>query len=206
MSLAVWQATITDDEGNAVSGASVRVTDAETNALATIKPNRDASGTLANPFNSDAEGFAQFYVVAGRYDIRVTRAGDVRTWSDVVLLADAAVEASAPGYLLDTPAAGVTHDYTPSLWPAVGFPSRMILELEPGAGAASIGGLDPTGVQDGAEIIVTCKHANGVTLLAEDTSATAAWRIQGAFDLGLTNGGACRLIRSTTLSRWILLP
>jgi hypothetical protein len=189
-----------------VPGASVRVTDADTNALVTIKPNRDGSGTLANPFTADADGFAQFYVAAGRYDIRVTQAGDVRTWSDVVLLADAATEATAPGYLLDVPAAGVTHDYTPSLWPTVGFPSRMILELQPGSGAASIGGLDPTNVPDGAEVIVTCKHANGITLLAEDATATASWRIQAAFDLGLPNGAACRLIRSSTISRWILLP
>lgn len=206
MSLAVWQATITDGEGNAKSGASVRVTDADTNALVTIKPNRDGTGSLANPFTSDADGFAQFYVAAGRYNIRVTQAGDVRTHSNVVLLADAAVEAAAPGYLLDVPPAGTTHDYTPSLWPTVGFPSRMILELQPGAGAAVIGGLDPTNVPDGAEIIVTCKHANGITLTAEDTSATAAWRFQAAFDCGLGNLMALRLIRSTTLSRWIVLP
>ena len=204
--LAVWQATITDGEGNAKSGASVRVTDADTNALVTIKPNRDGTGTLANPFTSDADGFAQFYVAAGRYNIRVTQAGDVRTHSNVVLLADAAVEAAAPGYLLDVPAAGTTHDYTPALWPTVGFPSRIILELQPGAGAAVIGGLDPTNVPDGAEVILTCKHANGITLTAEDAGATASWRFQAAFDCGLGNNMALRLIRSTTLSRWIVLP
>src|SRR5690242_11806165 len=108
MSLAVWQATITDAEGNAVPGASIRVTDADTDSLVILKPARDGSGTLANPFPADDDGFAQFYVAAGRYDIRVTHAGDVRTWADVVLLADAATEATAPGYLLDTPAAGTT--------------------------------------------------------------------------------------------------
>lgn len=204
--LAVWQATITDGAGNAVPGASVRVMDADTNSLVTIKPNRDGSGTLANPFTADADGFAQFYAAPGRYDVRVTQAGDVRTWENVVLLADAAVEAAAPGYLLDTPASGVTHDYTPTLWPTVGFPSRMFLELQPGAGAASIGGLDPTNVPDGAEVIVTCKHANGLTLLAEDASATAAWRIEAAFDLGLADKMSCRLIRCSTISRWKLLP
>lgn len=206
MSLAVWQSTIVDAAGNASPGASVRVTDAETGTLVTLKPARDGSGSLGNPFTADADGFARFYAPSGRYDIRVTQAGDVRTHENVVIQADAAQEMATPGYLLDVPASGVTHDYTPTGWPTSAFPTRQILELQPGAGAATIGGLDPTNVPDGAEVILTCVHANGVTLKAEDTSATAAWRFQAAFDLGLPNGGACRLIRSAFKNRWIVLP
>jgi hypothetical protein len=211
MSLAVWQQTIVDANGEPVAGASVRVMNADTDALVTIKPNRDGSGTLGNPFSADADGFARFYVAQGRYKVRVTYAGSDRELVHVVLWAEALADVSTPGYLLDTPAAGVTHDYTPASWPGAPFPARLFLEIQPGAGAASIGSLpsvddDGNAIPNGAEIILTCKHANGLTLLAEDASATAAGRIEAAFDLGLADKMSCRLIRSTTISRWKLLP
>lgn len=72
MVMAIWQATIVDGAGNVLPGAHIEVrTEAAGGALAPLKPNRDGSGTLGNPFDADAEGFAQFFAAAGFYKIRV---------------------------------------------------------------------------------------------------------------------------------------
>ncbi|WIG51004.1 MAG: hypothetical protein OJF48_001921 [Afipia sp.] len=72
MVMAIWQATIVDGAGNVLPGAHIEVrTEAAGGALAPLKPNRDGSGTLGNPFDADAEGFAQFFASAGFYKIRV---------------------------------------------------------------------------------------------------------------------------------------
>jgi hypothetical protein len=198
MALAVWQAHITDRAGNIIPGASIRVTDAETGDLVTLKPARDGSGSQANPFTADADGFALFYVAKGRYDIRVTSAGLQRDYVDVVLFDDPVAEEDPGDYLLATPVSGTTHDYTPAGWSA----TVKVLDLEPGAGAAVIGGLPPS--TNGHTLVLTCVHANGLTLLAQDGTATAAWRLRLAFDLALTNGMSVTLQYSTAINRWIV--
>jgi hypothetical protein len=86
MTLAVFQATVTDAQGNIQGGALVSVRDADTNILVTLKPNRDGSGSLGNPFETDGQGFARCYAPEGRYNIAATVGGIVtREWRDVPL-------------------------------------------------------------------------------------------------------------------------
>lgn len=181
--LAVWQAAVVDDAGNIKAGAQVRVMLAGTATLATLKPARDGSGSLGNPFAADATGFAQFYVAQGRYDIRVTFPGSVRDLDDVVLFADTALNFAPPVYQLATPASGTTEDYAPA-----GFDGNTtFLDLDLGAGSCTIGGL--VGMVDGQRLTIRNKHAsNTATLKAESSGSTAAYRFSLPFDLTLLPG------------------
>lgn len=98
LTMFVWQATITDDEGNAVPGAGVEVRNANTNALVTLYSNRLGTVGLANPFTADSSGFARFYVPAGVYRIRAFQGGLQRIWADVLIGVplEAVIEAVEP--------------------------------------------------------------------------------------------------------------
>lgn len=105
MTLAVFQATVTDAQGNIQGGALVSVRDADTNLLVTLKPNRDGSGSMGNPFETDGQGFARCYAPEGRYNIAATVGGIVtREWRDVPLATGgSAIPATAEGdFLIDT--------------------------------------------------------------------------------------------------------
>jgi hypothetical protein len=202
--LAVWQSVITDDAGNIKPGAAVRVTLAGLSTLATLKPNRDGSGSLGNPFTADADGFARFYVAQGRYDIRVTFAGAQRDHVNVCLFADTSLNFTAPVYQLVTPAAGSTNNYSPA-----GFTSSVtVLDVDLGAGDATLTGLVPTdGWANGQDVIIRNKHAsNSLTLVAESASSTAANRFALPFDLTLTPGGSVRGKYISTIARLLLCP
>lgn len=80
-----WQATITDEEGDIVAGASVTVTRESDGAAVALKSNRAGSGSLSNPATADSDGFVYFYAPAGRYKIVATSGGFSRTWRDVPL-------------------------------------------------------------------------------------------------------------------------
>lgn len=72
MTMARHNLVVQDGAGNIINGASVEVR-AETvgTPLATLKPNRDGSGTLANPFTASDGADAGFYVAGGAYKVRV---------------------------------------------------------------------------------------------------------------------------------------
>lgn len=199
MSLAVHQFTITDAAGNIVPGASVRVTDAETGSLATLKPNRDGSGSLGNPFSADTEGFAKFYVAQGRYNVRVTFAGNQRDHVNLCLFADTSLNYSAPVYQLATPNPGTTDNYAPA-----GFDSATtFLDLVPGGGDASIGGL--VGMVDGQRLQIRNGHgSNNVVLLKESAGSTAANRFSLPFDITLLPGDSRTGTYIGSLSRLVL--
>lgn len=202
MALACWQLTITDDEGRPVSGASVRVTQANglgTGALATLKPARDGSGTLGNPCNADSEGFARFFVAQGVYDIRVSFAGSQRDHLYVALFEDTSLAYKPPVYQLATPNAGLTEDYAPP-----GFDlSTTFLDLVPGAGNAQIGGL--AGMADGQRLLIRNSHAsNTAELMKESAGTTAANRFSLPYDLTLSPGAAVQCEYIGAISRIVV--
>lgn len=201
MPLACYQLTITNAAGDIVPGALVEVRDEDTDALVTLKPNRDGSGTLGNPFAADAEGFARFFTAANTVRIRVTAAGMDRTHRYVVLLENEFTAVKLPVYQLATPSAGTTHDYAPS-----GFTgATTVLDLEPGAGDCEIGGL--VGMTDGQDLVIRNAHAsNKVKLLREAGGSTAANRFSLPYDLTLMPGGSVRGIYVAALERLVLCP
>lgn len=85
MTFNVWQTTLTDQSGNAVSGANVEVRDNETGALATIYADRDGVTELSNPFSTGASGLIRFFVDSGFYQIEATKDGDTASyvWTNV---------------------------------------------------------------------------------------------------------------------------
>jgi hypothetical protein len=80
MALSVWQASITDEAGNIIPGASVSVHTESTGAVSALYADRAGSTPLANPFLADDVGFARFYVRAGAYRIEVTSGDYSATW------------------------------------------------------------------------------------------------------------------------------
>ena len=81
MSLARWQATIVDDQGNVLPSASVTVRrEVAGSPLATIYSDRDGTTSPGNPFTADTDGFAAFHVPGGAYRIDATSGAFSRTW------------------------------------------------------------------------------------------------------------------------------
>lgn len=79
------QLTVVDQAGNVQPFASIQVNHEVGGALATIKPNRDGSGTLANAFPADSVGFAAFYVAGGLYKITATLGSFTKEWRNVAI-------------------------------------------------------------------------------------------------------------------------
>lgn len=72
MTMARINLVVQDGAGSIINGASVEVrTEAPGAALAAIKPNRDGSGSLGNPFVAADGADAGFFVAAGAYKVRV---------------------------------------------------------------------------------------------------------------------------------------
>lgn len=83
MSRAVFQRTIADAEGNVVPAAWITVRESISGNLVPLFSVLVGAGGLSNPFQADSEGFARFYVEAGRYNITATFGLSVREWVDV---------------------------------------------------------------------------------------------------------------------------
>lgn len=98
MALAIWQRTIVDDEGNILAGASVEVRLESTGNLATLKSNRAGSSGAANPITADSNGFVQFYVSGGAYQIVATKDGLTKTWRYVGIGTACETDLPAGGY------------------------------------------------------------------------------------------------------------
>ena len=81
MALARWQATIVDEAGNILNGASVEVRREDLgNSLANLFTDRAGVVPTGNPITADSEGFAFFHVVGGSYRITATKAGFSKEW------------------------------------------------------------------------------------------------------------------------------
>jgi hypothetical protein len=81
MVLARWQATIQDDAGNIIEGASVTVRrEISGTPLAVLYTDREGATTAGNPVYSDSEGFVSFHVVGGAYRITAEADGFSRVW------------------------------------------------------------------------------------------------------------------------------
>lgn len=73
MSVARYDLTVTDEQGNVVPGASVEVRSEIPGApLATLYSDRAGTTPIANPATTDAHGDVGFHVIGGAYKITVT--------------------------------------------------------------------------------------------------------------------------------------
>jgi parallel beta-helix repeat protein len=80
MALHVWQATIVNERGDILSGATVEVRHEGTGALARIYSDSEGEHEATNPMAVAEDGFARFYTTAGRYRITAAKGGYSRAW------------------------------------------------------------------------------------------------------------------------------
>lgn len=107
MAKACWQATICDEAGNVVPGASVTVRDETDNSLVDLWSDRAGTTPISNPFDADEDGFAQFFADEATVRITADVGPDTRTWRYVVLKESETVAVSVE-------AVNVTYDDTAS--------------------------------------------------------------------------------------------
>lgn len=85
MSLAVWQATIVDEDGNVLPFASVEVRLESSGTLVAIKSDRAGATGQANPGTADANGYFRFFAAGGAYRITASLGGASREWRYVAI-------------------------------------------------------------------------------------------------------------------------
>lgn len=81
MAFARYQFTVTDEAGNVVPQAFVRVRAERPGLpLATIYSDRNGQDNIANPFQADGDGYAAFHVAGGAYQVEAFKGAFSRTW------------------------------------------------------------------------------------------------------------------------------
>jgi hypothetical protein len=84
--LARWQATIVDDNGDVIDGATVEVRSEAAGApLVPIYSDREGTIPLGNPLTTGPDGFAPFHVAGGAYRITASKGTFSRTWRYVAI-------------------------------------------------------------------------------------------------------------------------
>jgi hypothetical protein len=86
MTMAAWQATVTDDAGNVVPNAAITV-QREVAGLPPAPCYSDKAGSspLGSSFSADSDGYVRFYAAGGFYRITAASGGFSRTWRDVAI-------------------------------------------------------------------------------------------------------------------------
>jgi len=170
MTLAVWQATIADNAGNAQGGASVEVRLEEAGSpLANIFTDREGQTGAANPIAADASGFVRFYAAGGAYKITATKGSFSRVWRHVGI--------GLAGELDGAPA-GVTWRF-----------ASETADADPGAGNFRLDNADPASA---TKIFIDPTDSDGLAqgdwIESFDDSGIAAKR--GVIVLRATNNAA----------------
>lgn len=103
MTMAVWQATIVDDAGNIVPGATITVL-REVAGQPPAQCYSDRAGTTAigSSFNADSNGFVRFFVAGGAYQITATSGAFSRQWRYVAIGTAAETDAGLIPTSVDT--------------------------------------------------------------------------------------------------------
>lgn len=82
--LYAWQRHIVTEAGDVIPDAEVEVRDWASGDI--VDPLVDIDGNpITNPLNADSNGFAQFQVPVGQYDIQATGGGRTITWTKVLI-------------------------------------------------------------------------------------------------------------------------
>ena len=85
MTMARWQSTIVDTQGNIVPNATITIRNEATGALAAPKSNRAGTTPKTNPFSADGNGFAFAYLAGGAYRITATSGEFQAEWRHVAV-------------------------------------------------------------------------------------------------------------------------
>src|SRR5688500_7601386 len=86
MTLARWQATITDAAGNVLPAASITVRrEVAGSPLAALFSDRAGATPIGNPFTAGPDGYAAFHVAGGAYRITASLGGVTREWRYVAV-------------------------------------------------------------------------------------------------------------------------
>lgn len=169
MTLAVWQASIANANGDVQPTASVTVQRSIDGTLADIYSDLEGTVPMDNPFTVDANGFARFYAVEDRYDITATLSPfAARVFADVALVpaSDGNVYATAG---TATPGSGSFNDYV--LQPFV-----AVVRIEADAAGTTITGFAADG-NDGRVVTIVNVGTGPLTLPHGSTSSLAGNRL-----------------------------
>jgi hypothetical protein len=94
MALPIFQRTVVTDTGDVVSGAEIKVEVEATGLDADIFSDREGNTPLDNPFLTDVDGFAQFFVAPGEYRVIATGPTGTITWNFNALVGSMALQES----------------------------------------------------------------------------------------------------------------
>jgi hypothetical protein len=86
MAAPYFQRTVVNSQGDVQAGASVEVRNEANNELAAIYTDRALTSAKANPFTTDENGLADFFVARGEYKITATAGGGSIIWRYVQML------------------------------------------------------------------------------------------------------------------------
>lgn len=104
-----WRRSITSDTGIVVPNAQIEVFNAGELTKPTLYADPEGVTELTNPFDADAEGFAEFYVTGGFYRIEAGAEGADGIWDWVAIGTAQGLDAGevvAPGDLADVATSG----------------------------------------------------------------------------------------------------
>jgi hypothetical protein len=120
MAFASWQATIVDESGDVVPGATITVLrEIAGQPPAQCYSDRNGSTPIGSTFSADADGFVRFFVAGGAYQITATSGSFSRTWRYVAI-----------GTAAETDAGTIVTAMQPSAW---GFDDTTS-DADPGSG------------------------------------------------------------------------
>lgn len=92
--LGSYQNFIQDRFGNGIEGATVVVTDSETNAVSPIFSNKNGSSEKDNPFETGERGFFEFFAAAGEYNLKIEANGVITRFRNIRVFSLAGDEGS----------------------------------------------------------------------------------------------------------------
>ena len=75
---------VQDERGNAIAGVSVRVYNTGTTTAATLYSDYSGATTITQPITTETDGYYDFFVAQGRYDIVLSKTGYTFDSTDMV--------------------------------------------------------------------------------------------------------------------------
>ncbi|MBB4257299.1 hypothetical protein [Bradyrhizobium sp. CIR3A] len=189
--------TVTDQDGNVIDGASVKVRSEDTGQLVPLYKDKKGAQPIGNPIKTDARGAAGFFIASGFYWIEVRSGEFTKTRRYVAIGLAQGYDVVAEGLIqrVHTGAGTVTIETDDAdviiVKKAVGAPTQVEL---PDPSTSTI--RKPRRIVDGKYDAAT----NNITITSRGTSKTIMGGTSYVID---SNGGSIKLTPLSDGSGWI---
>jgi hypothetical protein len=121
MAAPYFQRTVVNSQGDVQAGASVEVRNEANNELAAIYTDRALTSAKANPFTTDENGLAEFFVARGEYKITATAGGGSIIWRYVQMIDTDFVASTDTAQTLTNKTITFADNTLTGVQPALGF-------------------------------------------------------------------------------------